>query len=52
MVKPSFFMGHPIWYGPFYAKFVSVLDNEDIKRQRYLERNGKSQCSSEEETKF
>ena len=39
-------------YGLFYAKFVSVLHNEGFKRQRYLERIGKSQCSSEEETKF
>ena len=35
-----------------YAKFVSVLDNEGINRQRYLQRIGKSHCSSEEETKF
>ena len=44
--------GGGLRYGLFYAKFVSVLDNEGIKRQRYLERIGKPQCSSEEETKF
>ena len=37
-------------YGMDY--FMPVLDNEGIKRQRYLERIEKSQCSSEEETKF